>query len=92
MGDEQGGQGSKTNEVQKVEVYVKILESDSFCGTKLNGTNFRTWKKIMSIHLRGMHKMGHVTRTIQTPSEDNVEAYAKWEMMMDWLWPFYLKP
>ena len=33
----------------------------------------------MSVHLHGMHKMGHVTGTIQVPSEDNVEAYTKWE-------------
>lgn len=34
----------------------------------------------MLVHHSEMHKMGHVTRTIQAPSEDNVEAYAKWEV------------
>ncbi|XP_062018263.1 uncharacterized protein LOC133734665 isoform X1 [Rosa rugosa] len=78
-GDQSEGQGSKTNEVQKVEVSVKSSEGGSFGGTKLTGTNFRTWKKIMSVYLRGIHKMGHVTGTIKVPSEDDIEAYAKWE-------------
>ena len=58
MGDASESQGSKTNEVQKVEMFVRSLEGGSFGGTKLNGTNFGTWKKIMSVYLCGIHKMG----------------------------------
>ncbi|XP_061995754.1 uncharacterized protein LOC133713736 isoform X2 [Rosa rugosa] len=32
----------------------------------------------MSVYLRGIHKMGYVTGTIKAPSEDDVDAYAKW--------------
>ena len=79
MGDVVDSQGSKFNEVQKVEVSVQSSEGSSFGGTRLNGTNFRTWKKVMSVYLRGIHKMGYVTGEIKAPSEDDVEAYAKWE-------------
>ncbi|KAL6195121.1 hypothetical protein ACLB2K_030742 [Fragaria x ananassa] len=33
----------------------------------------------MTAHLRGMHKMGHVTGVIEVPSASNVAAYTKWE-------------
>ncbi|KAM5565144.1 hypothetical protein ABKV19_019261 [Rosa sericea] len=76
-GDE--SESSKINEIQKVEVSVRSSDGDSFRGTKLNGTNFRTWKKIMSVHLCGIHKMRHVTGTTKAPSEEDVNAYTKWE-------------
>ncbi|PRQ41196.1 putative gag-polypeptide of LTR copia-type [Rosa chinensis] len=78
-GDASEEQSSRINEVQKVKVSVQSSDGGSFGGTKLNETNFRTWKKIMSVHLRGIHKMGHVTGTTKTPSEKDVDAYTKWE-------------
>ncbi|PRQ41190.1 putative gag-polypeptide of LTR copia-type [Rosa chinensis] len=78
-GDESEGQCSKINEVQKIEVSVRNSDDGSFGGPKLNGTNFRTWKKIMSIHLSGIHKMGHVNGTTKAHSEEDADAYAKWE-------------
>ncbi|XP_050374755.1 uncharacterized protein LOC126792351 [Argentina anserina] len=33
----------------------------------------------MTAHLRGMHKMRHVTEVTKAPSEDDVDAYTKWE-------------
>ena len=74
-----GTESSKVNDVQTFEVSVKNSESGSFGGPKLNGTNFQKWKKIMTAHLRGMHKMGHVTGVITAPSESDVAAYTKWE-------------
>ncbi|XP_062006607.1 uncharacterized protein LOC133723756 [Rosa rugosa] len=78
-GDEKEGQSAKINEVQKVEVSVQSSDGGSFGGMKLNGTNFRTWKKIMSVYLRGIHKIGHVTGTTETPGDEDVNAYTKWE-------------
>ncbi|KAL6200649.1 hypothetical protein ACLB2K_030430 [Fragaria x ananassa] len=79
-----GTESSKVNDVQTLEVSVKNSESGSFGGAKLNGTNFRKWKKIMTAHLRGMHKMRHVTGTIKAPSESDVDAYTKWEDDDEW--------
>ncbi|XP_062000220.1 uncharacterized protein LOC133717519 isoform X2 [Rosa rugosa] len=72
-------ENSKINEVQKIEGSVRSSDGGSFVGPKLNGTNFRTWKKIMSVHLHDIHKMGHVTGTTKAPSEEDADAYAKWE-------------
>ena len=79
MGDVIDSQGSWFNEVQKVEFSVRSSERGSFGGTRLNGTNFRTWKKVMSVYLRGIHKMGYVTGAIKAPSEGDAEAYVVWE-------------
>ncbi|PRQ42211.1 hypothetical protein RchiOBHm_Chr3g0455161 [Rosa chinensis] len=78
-GNERESQSSKINEVQKVEVSVRSSDDGSFEGMKLNGINFRTWKKIMSVYLRGIHKIGHVTGTTKALSDEDVDAYTKWE-------------
>lgn len=79
MGDSKDNQGSSTKEAQKVEVSVRSSEGSSFGGIKLNGTNFRTWKKLMSVHLRGIHKIGHVTGALKAPSDKDEDAFTKWE-------------
>ena len=83
------GSGDEAD-VPKFEVSVKSSDSGSFGGTKLNGTNFRKWKRLMAAHLRGMHKMRHVTGVTQAPSKDDIIAYTKWDdddgLMMSVLW------
>ncbi|PRQ36075.1 putative RNA-directed DNA polymerase [Rosa chinensis] len=77
----EGGNTSNSN-IQKVEVSVQNPDSSSgsFGGAKLNGLgNYRTWKKMISAYLRGIHKMGHVTGTIKAPMNDQSEEYVKWE-------------
>ncbi|KAM5575515.1 hypothetical protein ABKV19_014467 [Rosa sericea] len=77
----EGGNTSNSS-IQKVEVSVQNPDSSSgsFGGAKLNGPgNYRTWKKMISAHLRGIHKMGHVTGTIKAPTNDQSEEYVKWE-------------
>ena len=33
----------------------------------------------MSVHFRGIHKIGHVTGATKAPNDEDVEAFAKWE-------------
>ncbi|XP_050376390.1 uncharacterized protein LOC126793805 isoform X3 [Argentina anserina] len=79
MGYGDKDESSQVNDIQKFEVSVKNSDSGSFGGAKLNGANFRKWKKIMTAHLRGMHKIGHVTGVTKAPNADAVVAYTKWD-------------
>ena len=73
-------ESSQVTDVQKLEVSVKNSESGSFGGAKLNGTNFRKWKRIMATHLRDMHKMRNVTGVTTAPSKDDIVTYTKWNI------------
>ena len=74
--------GSSNSNIQKVEVSVQNPDSSSgsFGGAKLHGPgNYRTWKKMISAHLRGIHKMGHLTGLITAPENKESTDYMKWE-------------
>ena len=90
MGSGHEAEGSQLLDVPTFEVSVKSSDSGSFGGTKLNGTNFRKWKRLMTAHLRGMHKMGHVTGVTKAPSPEDIVAYNKWDdddgIVMSILW------
>ncbi|PRQ51514.1 putative RNA-directed DNA polymerase [Rosa chinensis] len=76
------GRNTSNSGLQKIEVSVQHPDSSSssFGGAKLNGPgNYRTWKKMISAHLRGIHKMGHVVGTIKAPLNEESEEYVKWE-------------
>jgi hypothetical protein len=65
--------------IHKVEVSLNPdSSSNSFGGAKLNGNNYRMWKKMMTAHLCGLNKMGYVNGTIPVPTEDS-DDYCKWE-------------
>ncbi|XP_050374524.1 uncharacterized protein LOC126792068 [Argentina anserina] len=61
MGSGHEAEGFQIHDVPTFEIFVKGSDNGSFGGAKLNGTNFRKWKRLIAAHLRGMHKMGHVT-------------------------------
>ncbi|XP_040375078.1 uncharacterized protein LOC121052952 isoform X2 [Rosa chinensis] len=76
-----GGQGSGKDDdvaVQKVEVSLNQDSFGGFGGAKLNGTNYRTWRKMMTAHLCGLDKMGYVSGTIEVPDEKDL-GFGKWE-------------
>jgi hypothetical protein len=83
-------QGSQIPDIPTFQVSVKGSDSGSFGGAKLNGTNFRKWKRLMATHLRCMHKMGHVTGVTKAPSPEDIVAYNKWDdddgLVMSVLW------
>ena len=57
--------------IHKVEVSLNPdSSSNSFGGAKLNGNNYRMWKKMMTAHLCGPNKMGYVNGAILVPVED----------------------
>lgn len=83
VGDSTKNQGSKNNEVTKFEVSIKCSKGGFFEGTKINGTNFQTWKKVMPIYIHRMHKMEHVTCTIKDSNEMMWRSMLSGKMMMD---------
>lgn len=70
--------GESSYDSNKISVSVKDDSTGSYGGVKLNGTNYRTWKKMMVAHLWGIDKVGYVDGSIPEPP---IEAnnYSKWK-------------
>lgn len=70
--------GGSSHDSNKIYVFVKDDLTGSYGGVNLNGTNYRTWKKIMEAHLCEIDKVGYVDGSItEPPIETN--NYSKWK-------------
>lgn len=56
-----------------------IHDSSSFIDVELDGTNYRTWSKILQMHITGMKKKGYITGRKFALNDDD-PTYDKWKV------------
>ncbi|XP_040371462.1 uncharacterized protein LOC112184472 [Rosa chinensis] len=74
----QDGDGETSHGSNQIFVSVKDDSTGSCGGVKLNGSNFRTWKKMMEAHLCVIDKVGYVDGSIAEPPIA-ANNYSKWK-------------
>ena len=74
----QYGDGEMSHGSNQISVSVKDDSIGSYGGVKLNGSNYRTWKKMMEAHLCGIDKVGYVDDSITEPPIA-ANNYSKWK-------------